>query len=190
MSDDIQSNLEALSEDEGLTDNLTDAPAKAVLAWAEQQIKAGHELPDVRRAARAANRDTFDSPEAAIAAASAALGAGASAANPPAASSAATVSAAAKPPAASPAAAASPPTLTAAVESGIAAGIAQAEQAAATITAAAPDHMFKAAVTAVRELGSQALAAATARPTAPASARRSWRPKRQSRRSRFSTRRS
>ena len=74
-SNDIQSALEALYEDEGLTDNLTDAPAKALLAWAETQIKAGVEPKTVRTAARAANREDLADTTAVLAAANTALGA-------------------------------------------------------------------------------------------------------------------
>lgn len=73
MSNDIQSALEALAEDEGLTDNLTDAPAQALLGWAETQIKAGLDPKMVRQAVRAANRDTLDSAATVLAAAIAAL---------------------------------------------------------------------------------------------------------------------
>ena len=74
-SNDIQSALEALYEDEGLTDNLTDAPAKTLLAWAETQIKAGVEPKTVRTAARAANREDLADTTAVLAAANTALGA-------------------------------------------------------------------------------------------------------------------
>ena len=74
-ANDIQSALEALYEDEGLTDNLTDAPAKALLAWAETQIKAGVEPKTVRTAARAANREDLADTTAVLAAANTALGA-------------------------------------------------------------------------------------------------------------------
>ena len=68
-ANDIQSALEALYEDEGLTDNLTDAPAQALLAWAETQIKAGVEPKTVRTAARAANREDLADTTAVLAAA-------------------------------------------------------------------------------------------------------------------------
>jgi len=74
-SNDIQSALEALYDDEGLTDNLTDAPAKSLLAWAETQIKAGVEPKTVRTAARAANREDLADTTAVLAAANTALGA-------------------------------------------------------------------------------------------------------------------
>ncbi len=181
MSDEIQSNLEALSEDEGLTDNLTDEPARALLAWAEQHIKAGLDLPSVRRAVRAANRDEIASPEAAVAAASAALGAGASAA--------AAVTPPAQPPAAQPPAA-QPPALDAAVQGGIAAGLDQAAPPSAD--SAAPAGIFNAALSAVRQIGAQGRAAATPDATPAAAAGRGRGRKHQARRprqSRFSTRR-
>ncbi len=182
MTDEIQSNLEALSEDEGLTDNLTDEPARALLNWAAQQIQAGLDLPSVRRAVRAANRDEIASPEAAVAAASAALGAGgsAAAATPP-----------AQPPAAQPPAA-QPPALDAAVQSGIAAGMDHAQANAPSAAKAAPAGIFNAALAAVRQIGAQGRAATPPAAAPPAAAGRGRRPKhqaRRSRKSRFSTRR-
>src|SRR6476469_797365 len=82
MSTNIDAALEALYEDDGLTDNLTDGPAKAVLAWAETQIKAGLAPQQVRNAVRAANREELDESAAAVAAASAALGVAAESASP------------------------------------------------------------------------------------------------------------
>src|SRR5687768_13117119 len=104
MSTTIDSALEALYEDDGLTDNLTDGPAKALLAWAESQIKAGTDPQQVRKAVRAANREDLDESAAAVAAASAALGVAAPGPSQPA--PAATPSS--PPAAAEPAAAAAP----------------------------------------------------------------------------------
>lgn len=65
--------LERLREHESLTDNLTDAPAKALLNWAEQQILRGVPADSVFAAVRAANRSAAQSDESALAVAQAAL---------------------------------------------------------------------------------------------------------------------
>ena len=85
MADDQQAALEALYENEGLTDNLTDPLAKALLAWAESQIRGGAEPKAVQRAMRAANSDEHASAADVLGAAAAALGAAGAAAAPPAA---------------------------------------------------------------------------------------------------------
>lgn len=55
LSSEQKSSLERLYENESLTDNLTDADAKAVLQWAQQQIIADTDGDLVRAAVNAAN---------------------------------------------------------------------------------------------------------------------------------------
>ncbi len=61
--------IERLRENESLTGNLTDKPAMAVLAWAEEQIKASAVYEDVVAAVRAANRTGTEDIDEALSAA-------------------------------------------------------------------------------------------------------------------------
>ena len=70
---DIETALELLYSDERLTSNLTDDQAKALLKWAADKIRQGVTVATVRSAATKANRDSFDSPAAVVAAADSAL---------------------------------------------------------------------------------------------------------------------
>ena len=80
--------IERLRENESLTGNLTDKPAMAVLAWAEERIKASAVYEDVVAAVRAANRTGTEDVDEALSAAQKSLDAaivarGALAATPP-----------------------------------------------------------------------------------------------------------
>lgn len=69
LTDQQAAAIERLRENESLTGNLTDKPAMAVLAWAEEQIHASAVYEDVVAAVRAANRTGTEDVDEALGAA-------------------------------------------------------------------------------------------------------------------------
>lgn len=73
LSEEKKQRLERLSENESLTDNLTDDDARALLKWAEQQILSDVDGELVASAVRSANQSGVKDSNALLAEASAAL---------------------------------------------------------------------------------------------------------------------